>query len=202
MRRSKADKAATHKEIVKIAAKRFREFGLEGIGVAEIMKEAGVAVGGFYKHFSSRDDLVIEALAESFKYIDGLERGATDLPQLLTEYLSEDHCQSPGSGCPLSGLAGDVRNASTGVRALYTQRLKQSLENNAAMLPSGDDVQRRARAIFFMSAGFGAIAIARAVSDPELSREVLRTVLEQSSQIAKIQQNELPSPNPLAGTRN
>jgi hypothetical protein len=70
------------------------------------------------------------------------------------------------------------------------------------MLPSGDDVQRRARAIFFMSAGFGAIAIARAVSDPELSREVLRTVLEQSSQIAKIQQNELPSPNPLAGTRN
>src|SRR5271169_6374571 len=59
---SKSDKAETHSRIVSVAARRFRELGLEGIGVADVMKEAGVTVGGFYKHFHSRDELVLEAL--------------------------------------------------------------------------------------------------------------------------------------------
>ena len=67
---SKSDKAETHTRIVKVAAKRFRERGLEGIGVADVMKEAGVTVGGFYKHFGSRDELVVEALARAFKDLD------------------------------------------------------------------------------------------------------------------------------------
>ncbi len=61
MRHSRTEKAATHSKIVAVAAKRFRELGLEGIGVADVMKEAGSSVGGFYKHFESRDELVIEA---------------------------------------------------------------------------------------------------------------------------------------------
>ena len=64
---SKSDKAETHARIVSVAAKRFRELGLEGIGVADVMKEAGVTVGGFYKHFDSRDELVVEALATAFQ---------------------------------------------------------------------------------------------------------------------------------------
>ena len=56
---SKSDKAETHTRIVGVAAKRFRELGLEGIGVADVMKEAGVTVGGFYRHFDSRDELAL-----------------------------------------------------------------------------------------------------------------------------------------------
>ena len=63
---SKAQKAKTHERIVKLASKRFREEGLAGIGIAELMKEAGLTVGGFYKHFDSRDDLVAEALNSAF----------------------------------------------------------------------------------------------------------------------------------------
>ena len=67
MRHSKAEKAKTHKRIVAIAAKRFREEGLAGIGIADLMKEAGLTVGGFYKHFSSRDALVAEAVGSALE---------------------------------------------------------------------------------------------------------------------------------------
>ncbi len=66
MGHSKAEKAETHKRIVKIASKRFREDGLAGVGISELMKEAGLTVGGFYKHFDSRDDLVTEAVGSAF----------------------------------------------------------------------------------------------------------------------------------------
>src|ERR1700747_2643234 len=62
---SRAEKTRTHKRIVSLASKRFREKGLAGIGIAELMKGAGLTVGGFYKHFDSRDDLVAEALGSA-----------------------------------------------------------------------------------------------------------------------------------------
>jgi len=70
MGHSRTAKAKTHRRIVNLAAKRFREHGLEGISIADLMGEAGVAVGGFYKHFDSRDDLVMEALAASIFEMD------------------------------------------------------------------------------------------------------------------------------------
>src|SRR6476620_10123915 len=80
---SKSDKAETHSRIVRVAAKRFRERGLEGIGVADVMKEAGVTVGGFYKHFDSRDELVVEALATAFQDLDHWEEHTDKGPREL-----------------------------------------------------------------------------------------------------------------------
>src|SRR6202047_3965285 len=91
---SKSDKAETHTLIVKVAAKRFRELGLEGIGVADVMKEAGVTVGGFYKHFDSRDELVVEALATAFQDLDRWEERTDTLTKFLESYLSEEHRDS------------------------------------------------------------------------------------------------------------
>ena len=94
---SKSDKAETHTRIVKVAAKRFRELGLEGIGVADVMKEAGITVGGFYKHFGSRDELVVEALATAFKDLDVWEEHTADMAHLLQNYLTEAHRDAPGT---------------------------------------------------------------------------------------------------------
>jgi len=185
MKRSRTEKAATHAKIVAVAAKRFRELGIEGIGVADIMKEAGSSAGGFYKHFHSREDLVIEALAEAFKDLDRWGREAEDLPALLGLYLSEAHCQSPGTGCAVTALAGDVRHAGTGVRALYTQRVKQNLGYFADGLKGGDADSRRARAILILSAGIGGLSLARAVNDPDLSREILTAVRQQAIDLAR-----------------
>src|ERR1700690_296569 len=96
---SKSEKAETHPRIVSVAAKRFRELGLEGIGVADVMKEAGVTVGGFYKHFHSRDELVVEALATAFLDLDHWEEHTEDITKALENYLSEEHRDAPGAGC-------------------------------------------------------------------------------------------------------
>ena len=179
MRRSKTEKAVTHAKIVSIAAKRFRERGLQGIGVADLMKEAGSSVGGFYKHFKSRDELAVEALAEAFKDLDKWEKNAEDLPALLRFYLGEEHCDHPGTGCAITALAGDIRQASKAVRTVYTERVKHSLAYSADRMQGGDQASRRARAILSLSAGIGGLSLARAVNDKALSREILTALREQ-----------------------
>jgi TetR/AcrR family transcriptional regulator, transcriptional repressor for nem operon len=176
---SKSDKAETHTRIVKVAAKRFRELGLEGIGVADVMKEAGVTVGGFYKHFGSRDELVVEALATAFKDLDVWEEHTADMAHLLQNYLTEAHRDAPGTGCAMGALVGDMTRGSKSARALYTARVKRSLAFFSALLPSNRRSDKRRRALLILSALLGAINLSRAVSDPNLSREILHGVREE-----------------------
>ena len=176
---SKSDKAETHTRIVKVAAKRFRELGLEGIGVADVMREAGVTVGGFYKHFGSRDELVVEALAAAFKDLDVWEEHTADMAHLLQNYLTEAHRDAPGTGCAMGALVGDMTRGSKSARALYTARVKRSLAFFSALLPSNRRSDKRRRALLILSALLGAINLSRAVSDPNLSREILHGVREE-----------------------
>src|SRR6201981_62406 len=145
MGHSKRDKQTTHERIVRVAARRFRERGLAGIGVADVMKEAGVTVGGFYKHFESRDELVVEALATAFKDLDVWEEHTEGLPQLLQNYLTEAHRDAPGTGCAMGALLGDMTRGSKSARALYTERVKRSLSFSSALLPPSQRGDKRRR---------------------------------------------------------
>lgn len=176
MRKSKAEKADTHSKIVSVAAKRFRERGLEGVAIDELMKEIGATVGGFYKHFGSRDDLVLEALTQAFRDLDHLEQRSEDLPALLTAFLSAQHCASPGTGCAITALAGDIRHASTAAKAIFTERVKHGLGFYSDHLKGSDADLRRKRAILIFSAAVGGMSLARAVSDKALSREIVDTL--------------------------
>src|SRR3977135_2576432 len=147
MGHSKRDKQTTHERIVRVAAKRFRERGLEGIGVADVMKEAGVTVGGFYKHFGSREEVVVEALATAFKDLDVWEEHTADMAQLLQNYLTEAHRDAPGTGCAMGALLGDVTRGSNSVRVLFTTRVKRSLAFFSALLPSSPGGDKRIRAL-------------------------------------------------------
>jgi TetR/AcrR family transcriptional repressor of nem operon len=171
---SKSEKAETHARIVNVAAKRFRELGLEGIGVADVMKEAGVTAGGFYKHFASRDELVVEALATAFQDLDRWEENTDTLTKGLKAYLTEEHRDTPGTGCALGALLGDMSRASRSAKAVYTARLKRTLAYSTDLVPPNGESDRRARAILTISAMLGAINLSRAVSDPNLSREILK----------------------------
>src|SRR6266403_1546290 len=125
---SKAQKAKTHKRIVKIASKRFREDGLAGVGIAELMKEAGLTVGGFYKHFDSRDDLVAEAVSSAFGgWKRRVEAAASGGPQasyakLIDEYLNEAHRDNPGTGCAFSALAPEIARSDKRTRSLTSEQ--------------------------------------------------------------------------------
>src|ERR1700745_1885614 len=134
MGHSRTEKAKTHKRIVSIASKRFREKGLAGFGIAELMKEAGLTVGGFYKHFGSRDELVAEALASSVsswrKRAEAAAAGGQPLSyeQLVSDYLTEEHRDDPGSGCIFAALAADIARSGKQTRAMATERVRNNLE--------------------------------------------------------------------------
>jgi TetR/AcrR family transcriptional repressor of nem operon len=181
---SKAQKARTHKRIVAIAAKRFREKGLAGFGIAELMKEAGLTVGGFYKHFDSRDELVAEAVSSAFggwqRRVDAAASGGPPVScaELIDDYLSDVHRKNPGTGCAFSALAPEIARSDKRTRALTSEQVRNDLELIAGLLPDNDKHAARSRAILTFSALVGAMSLARAVSDESLSREILKTVAE------------------------
>jgi TetR/AcrR family transcriptional repressor of nem operon len=181
---SKAQKARTHKRIVAIASKRFREKGLVGFGIAELMKEAGLTVGGFYKHFDSRDDLVTEAVSAAFggwqRRVDAAASGGPSVSgtELIDDYLSDVHRKNPGTGCAFSALAPEIARSDKRTRALTSEQVRNDLELIAGLLRGKDKPAARSRAILTFSALVGAMALARAVSDEALSHEILKTVAE------------------------
>ena len=182
MGHSKAQKTRTHKRIISVASRRFREKGLAGVGIAELMKEAGLTVGGFYKHFDSRDDLVAEAVSSAFggwkRRVDAAKAGgpSASLSRLIDDYLDEAHRDNPGTGCAFSALAPEIARSNTQTRALTSEQVRNDIQLIAGLLPGKDKSRARSRAILTFSALVGAMSLARAVSDEELSREILETV--------------------------
>jgi TetR/AcrR family transcriptional regulator, transcriptional repressor for nem operon len=187
MRHSKVEKAKTHKRIVAIASKRFREEGLAGIGIADLMKEAGLTVGGFYKHFKSRDELVAEAVGSALgvwkHQVDAAASGGPTVTyeSLVDDYLSEAHRNHPGTGCPVGALAGDIARSDKRTRAVVTRQIRDNIELVATLIRGGnnkDNGKARSQAVLAYCALVGAIGVARAVSDEQLSREILKTVAQ------------------------
>jgi TetR/AcrR family transcriptional regulator, transcriptional repressor for nem operon len=184
MGRSQADKREGHDRIVRIAAKRFREDGLDRLSIADLMNEAGLTHGGFYKHFDSRNDLVLQALRvalhESSTPDAGRSRKAKGtvptLQSVVKGYLSKSHRDAPGAGCAVGALISDIGRAGSDAKDLYTERVQQNLDSVAALIGDPEDSAVRAKAIVVLSALAGAIGLARAVSDNRLSNDILCTV--------------------------
>jgi TetR/AcrR family transcriptional regulator, transcriptional repressor for nem operon len=192
MGHSQSEKKSNHERILRTAGKRLREKGLEAVAIADVMKEVGLTVGGFYKHFDSRDDLVVEALraASWQRPVQPADAGepSLSLAGFIDEYLSEKHRDRPGSGCLMGALAGDVARSNKRIRALATEKVRSALELIAGLLPDKQDDAgsaingrpelARKRAALVFSALVGAIALSRAVSDPSLSDEILQSARE------------------------
>ena len=183
MGHSKASKANTHARLVAAAAARFKELGVDGISLSDLMKELKLTHGGFYKHFGSRDELVTEALELALAETGQVMRehlfdgGKPDIEALLDFYLSEAHRDGRAGGCAVAALAGDAPRKSAGVQAQFRRRIETILETLIeARGPGGSAGDSRATAILILSALYGALIMARAVGDSPLSREVLRTV--------------------------
>ncbi len=150
---SQDTKAETHDRIVRIASKRFRERGIDGIGVAEVMKEAGLTVGGFYKHFDSRDELVAEAVGAAFgMWQSRVDQGEAEgrpftLTKLVDSYLSEQHRDDPGAGCAIGALGGEIARSSKKTRTATTVEIQRAFELLAGLVAGRTNKARRAEAI-------------------------------------------------------
>ena len=130
---SRAAKAASHDRILDIAAARFRRDGIDRLAVAEIMKEAGLTHGGFYRHFDSREQLVAEAaqralsLGSAWTMAAGKLGGERGYTALVDGYLSTWHRDHPESGCGVAGVAADAARDGGPARGSYTRQVKECL---------------------------------------------------------------------------
>jgi TetR/AcrR family transcriptional repressor of nem operon len=183
MGHSKASKANTHARLVQAAAARFKERGVDGISLSDLMKDLKLTHGGFYRHFDSRDELVTEALqlalAESGQELrERLFHGdKPDIAAFVDFYLDEAHRDARAAGCAVAALAGDAPRKSADVQAQFRRHIEANVETlSEALRQDGSGSESRGSALMVLSALYGALIMARAVGDSPLSNEVLRTV--------------------------
>jgi TetR/AcrR family transcriptional regulator, transcriptional repressor for nem operon len=180
MGHSKDEKAASHERIVEVAAAQIRERGTEQPGVSEIMRAAGLTHGGFYKHFSSREQLITEAvghaLTENEPVVEQMLSSATDpLAAFVDWYVSSDHRDDPAHGCGLAALGTDVGRLGEDARDAYRAQLERYLDRLQELLGDGAP-DARARAAVAVSAMVGSVMLARALGPTELSERLLADV--------------------------
>lgn len=172
-------KEQSHERIVDAAARAIRRVGYAGVGVADVMKEAGLTHGGFYAHFPSRDAMLVAAMERAGR--DGAARmtqsiarrraeGASPLRALVEGYLSETHLASCEGGCPISALASEMPRQSPEVREMSASRVQGLVEVVGRALPA-DAAPHAAMAI--TSNLVGAIQLARALGDNAQGRAML-----------------------------
>ena len=174
MRMSQEEKEKSHGRIVTSASRLLRERGLAGASVEDVMKDAGMSHGGFYKHFDSKEALVEAAMAAAFAEItNALERGDPQraVAAYRARYLSDGHKSNPGMGCPVAAIGQEIGRAPNGLKATFSAGVRRTVAALARTMKGSTHV-KEAAAFRELSMLVGAIVIARA-SDPKTARDVL-----------------------------
>lgn len=169
--------------VLDVAGRLFRERGFDGIGVADLMKSAGLTHGGFYGQFASKEELMAEACARSFdNSVDVWNKVAarTDgqpLAAVMKGYLSKQHRDNPGEGCVMAALGADASRQGPSLRRAVTDGTRKLLDLFTSFAPGRTQAVKRERALVAYASMVGALILARAVDDEALSDEILKTVV-------------------------
>jgi TetR/AcrR family transcriptional repressor of nem operon len=196
MRYSKEHKLQTHAKIVKRASIKLREKGAHGIGVADLMKEAGLTHGGFYAHFDSRDALVIEAVShamdrstERWRKLSEQTPADKRLAKIVNTYLGTDHRDDPGHGCAVPALAAEMARESAKTRRAFAGRMDQMIEMLTDQYQGMPRKAARKQAMSALATMMGTLVMARVAGNSELSDEILKSgrdaVLDRAGQVTK-----------------
>ncbi|MFJ7495875.1 TetR/AcrR family transcriptional regulator [Streptomyces sp. NPDC097727] len=194
MGHSQAEKAASRERVLQIASRKVRTEGVTRPGIADLMKEAGLTHGGFYKHFDSRDDLIAQAtavaLAEGSAKMEHAARKNDQDPRagLIDAYLAKRHRDVPANGCALVPLGAAAGRGDQHFKEAYEKQVRTYLELIASLDDNASDT--RGEAMVTLSALVGAVLISRAVADKNFSDELLETVADQ----LKRRMSETPPP--------
>lgn len=179
VRYPRGHKEKTREQIVETAARAFREEGVSGVGIGELMGRAGLTHGGFYAHFPSKDALVgaacRRAADQAWEQMNELVASAPpgeELATFIRGYVSRRHRDDPGSGCLMPSLGGEMPRHGSEVRAAFTAQIRRVLANLQSLLPDTPD--REDRAVALATGMAGAVMLARAVDDPALSDSILK----------------------------
>lgn len=188
-RYDKGHRDTTRRHILDVASSQFRESGIAAVGLAGIMAEAGLTNGAFYTHFASKEDLVRAVLLDALerreqRHRDNLENGVA-LETVIRDYLSPKHRDRAATGCPTAALVSEIARHPKATREAFTDKMSDILALMAAQMPEGTPAERRRRAIAAYATMVGALQLSRAVSDRQLSQEILENAVEAALALAK-----------------
>lgn len=187
-------KEATRARIVECARRLFNRRGFADVSIDEIMAEAGLTRGGFYNHFSSKDELYIEAVQAYGKCNptdrwDGVELDLAAAPhkiarQMISAYLSREHLQDLEGHCPLIALPSDIARAGPRVRAAYEKALQTMVAVFEACPPETSTRRKRRRALSLVTLCVGGMVLARTLNDAALADDIREAAQELALEIA------------------
>lgn len=176
-RYAKEHKQVTRQRIIETAGHRFKQDGIDGSGISTLMSDAGLTNGAFYAHFESKDDLVANVVAGELRTqveaFGTLRPGRAGLEDLVHQYLSPEHRDHPGLGCPSAALLDEIGRCGDGTKQAYTDGAKAIVEEIAARLTPEDPQSARGTAIGLYTMMVGTLQLARALSDRKFADEVL-----------------------------
>jgi TetR/AcrR family transcriptional repressor of nem operon len=176
-------KAEVHQKIVEDASRRVRAEGLNGAAVAAVMRDTGLTHGGFYKHFESKDELLLESLNEAFRDIgDTLAHAASQSHSeaawkaIVKTYLSLEFCDRPEHGCPLPALAPELARVDKKMRGQIFPQLVSYKDRMVPFMPGRRTADKERAFFVIFSTMTGAMEIARMLPEPAMREKVLATV--------------------------
>lgn len=180
MRYSAEHKAESHKNILSVAARTFRERGADTSGIGTVMKKVGLTKGGFYRHFESKDDLFVEAVARAFEEMGNrmveIAKSAPErqaLRVIIEHYLSTRHANSPGAGCVVAALGPELARKPLAVRKRVEVLLDAYRERLLPFIPGRTREERLSKCRMLFSSMAGVLMIARITSDPQMREQRL-----------------------------
>lgn len=185
MRYSTEHKAQNHENILSVAARSFREHGGDNSGIGTVMKKVGLAKGGFYRHFESKDDLFVEAVARAFEEMGrGMVNAAKSAPEgqamrvMIERYLSVRHANSPGTGCVLAALAPELARKPLSVRKRIEASLDAYRERLLPFVQGQTREDKLAKCRLLFSSMAGVLMMARVTADPHKREQRLSEARE------------------------
>lgn len=170
-------KDATRQRIVETAGRRLKRNGIDGSGVAALMKDAGLTNGAFYAHFSSKEDLVATAIAEQLReqrlLLADIPPGRAGIEQVVRSYLSPEHRDNPEDGCPSAALLDEISRCSEATRQMYTEGVLAFIDDLAALLAPHDPRSVRTTIASVYALMIGTLQLSRTLTDPQLADDLL-----------------------------
>jgi TetR/AcrR family transcriptional regulator, transcriptional repressor for nem operon len=180
MRYSLEHKAQNHENILSVAARSFREHGADSSGIGTVMKKVGLTKGGFYRHFKSKDDLFVEAVAraldETGRAMVEVAKSAPEgqaLRAIIERYLSAGHANSPGTGCVRAALGPELSRKPVAVRRKIEALLEGYRERLLPFMPGQTQEEKRAKIRLLFPSMAGVLMMVRVISTPERREQIL-----------------------------
>ena len=182
MRYSNDQKQTTRQRILEAAGRRFKQDGIAGAGVASVMSDAGLTNGAFYGHFTSKEDLVANVLADQLRAqrrsFESQPAGRAGIEAFIRSYLSPQHRDQSADGCPSAAMIDEVVRRPAATKQVFTDELMRTMDDIASRLDPTDIEAARTGALALFGFMLGTLQLARTLTDRDRSDQLLARGVE------------------------